>query len=235
MHPFLNTATRLAREVGHLLIKRLEQFQGDFATRRQLAERTYHDAENHLAELLIKCYPEHGIVNSTMQHNTKSDSIWYLEVINGIDNYARGIPHFALCTAILQNNKPQQCLIYDPMQEEMFTANLGDKAQLNNYRLRVSQEKLEHALIATTIPNNLASYSTACPALMLAYVAAGRLDGFYGKDLSVCVNAAGSLLVKTAGGLVIDESGQDCTIHSNDMIVSHPKLIKHLLHSLAKR
>ena len=141
--------------------------------------------------------------------NKDKENIWIIDPIDGTTNFLHGIPHFAICIAHQSKGKILTGLIFDPIKDEMFFAEKDKGAFLNNQRLRVSKKNsLEDCLFSSNHEgvkfSNLNMRYGGCAALDLAYVAAGRLDGFFHNKINLWDVAAGEILVKEAGGIVND-------------------------------
>jgi myo-inositol-1(or 4)-monophosphatase len=142
-------------------------------------------------------------------NNKDKDNIWIIDPIDGTTNFLHGIPHFAICVA-LQSNQEIVCgLIYDPIKDEMYYSEKNKGAFLNNHRLRVSKKSsLEDCLFSSNHEgvkfSDLNMRYSGCAALDLAYVASGRLDGFFHNKINFWDIAAGTLMVEEAGGIVND-------------------------------
>ncbi|MDB2428343.1 inositol monophosphatase [Candidatus Pelagibacter bacterium] len=139
--------------------------------------------------------------------NKDKENIWIIDPIDGTTNFLHGIPHFAICIAHQYKNEIISGLIFDPIKNEMFFAEKDKGAFLNNQRLRVSKKNsLEDCLFSSNHEGvkfaDLSMRYTGCAALDLAYVAAGRLDGFFHNKINIWDVAAGEILVKEAGGIV---------------------------------
>lgn len=176
---------------------------------------------------------------------------WIVDPLDGTTNFLHGLPHWAISIAAEVGGKVTAGVIYDPVKDELFWADLGSGAYINEKRLRVSSRSgLDSALLATGIPFKgrpdhgpfLAQIETVMPevagirrfgaaALDLAYVAAGRYDGFWESNLSPWDVAAGSLIVAEAGGFVTDFSGRKGTIDGSSIIAGNPD-IHRALHKL---
>ncbi|MDA8842554.1 inositol monophosphatase [Candidatus Pelagibacter bacterium] len=147
--------------------------------------------------------------------NKDKENIWIIDPIDGTTNFLHGIPHFAICIALQYRNEIISGLIFDPIKDEMFFAEKNKGAFLNNQRLRVSKKNsIDDCLFSSNHEgvkfSNLNMRYTGCAALDLAYVASGRLDGFFHNNINLWDVAAGEILVKEAGGIVND-------IHKFDM------------------
>jgi myo-inositol-1(or 4)-monophosphatase len=139
--------------------------------------------------------------------NKDKENIWIIDPIDGTTNFLHGIPHFAISVAHQSKNEIISGLIFDPIKDEMFFAEKDKGAFLNNQRLRVSKKNsLEECLFSSNHEglkfSNLNMRCSGCSALDLAYVASGRLDGFFHNNINLWDVASGSLLVKEAGGIV---------------------------------
>ena len=147
--------------------------------------------------------------------NKDQENVWIIDPIDGTTNFLHGIPHFAICIALQSKKEIISGLIFDPIKDEMFFAEKDKGAFLNNQRLRVSKKNsIDDCLFSSDYEgvkfSNLNMRYTGCAALDLAYVASGRLDGFFHNNINLWDVAAGEILVKEAGGIVND-------IHEFDM------------------
>ena len=141
--------------------------------------------------------------------NKDKENIWIIDPIDGTTNFLHGIPHFAICIALQHKNEIVSGLIFDPIKDEMFFAEKDKGAFLNNQRLRVSKKNsIDDCLFSSNHEgvkfSDLNMRYSGCAALDLAYVASGRLDGFFHNDINLWDVAAGEILVKEAGGIVND-------------------------------
>jgi myo-inositol-1(or 4)-monophosphatase len=251
MLAILNIAINAARKGGALLVRERERL-GTQCTAEHLAY-LQQQAGVLMEEIIHKSQPEHTIIMAHgEQPETKSDIVWHIEVVSGLENLSRHIPHYAIVIVIDERNKPRHTLVYDPNCEEIYTASVGGGAKCNNYRIRVNSEKTtKGCLIATStlqanqlkddsvlkdLNNDGATfYNQGCAALSLAYVAAGRLDSFYGIGLSRTENAAGALLIKEAGGLVGDLQGGPGHLDTGELLGADAKLFKILVKQFIKK
>ena len=145
---------------------------------------------------------EEGIINNKDKNNT-----WVIDPIDGTINYLHGVPHFAISIALKSYDQIIAGLIYDPIKDEMFYAEKNNGAYLNNQRIKVSKRNnIEDCMFAagSKVGNNegLLIRKSGCAALDMAYVAAGRYDGYFQKNLNLWDIAAGIVIVKEAGGIL---------------------------------
>ena len=141
--------------------------------------------------------------------NKDQENVWIIDPIDGTTNFLHGIPHFAICIALQSKKEIVSGLIFDPIKDEMFFAEKNKGAFLNNHRLRVSNKNsIENCLFSSNHEgvkfSDLNMRYGGCAALDLAYVASGRLDGFFHNNINLWDVAAGALLVEEAGGIVND-------------------------------
>ena len=168
-------------------------------------------AEKIIIEELNKSKKNFSILGeeSGSQLNKDQDNVWIIDPIDGTTNFLHGIPHFAISIALKSNNEIVSGLIYDPIKDEMFYAEKNNGAYFNNQRIRVSKKKeLSSCLFSTggkdKQNNDLNIRRSGSAALDMAYVAAGRYDGYFQNNLHLWDIAAGIILVKEAGGIVND-------------------------------
>jgi myo-inositol-1(or 4)-monophosphatase len=141
--------------------------------------------------------------------NKDQENVWIIDPIDGTTNFMHGIPHFAICIALQSKEEIVSGLIFDPIKDEMFFAEKNKGAYLNNHRLRVSKKNsIEDCLFSSNQEgikfSDLNIRNSGCAALDLAYVASGRLDGFFQNKINLWDVAAGALLVLEAGGVIND-------------------------------
>ena len=164
--------------------------------------------------------------------NNDKDNIWIIDPIDGTTNFLHGIPHFAICIALQSKDEIISSLVFDPIKDEMFFAEKNKGAYLNNQRLRVSSKNsIDDCLFASNHEglkfSNLNMRCTGCAALDLAYVASGRLDGFFHNKINLWDVAAGILLISEAGGTVNDINQfnvNNITIRASNSSISNQML-----------
>ena len=178
---------------------------------RDFVTKTDKHVEKILIEELSKTKKNYSFLSEEVGsiQNKDKDNIWIIDPIDGTTNFLHGIPHFAICIALESKKEIISGLIYDPIKDEMFYAEKNKGAYLNNQRLRVSNKNLiDECLFSSNHEgvkfSNLNMRYSGCAALDLAYVASGRLDGFFHNKINIWDVAAGALLVEEAGGIVND-------------------------------
>lgn len=252
MRPMLNTAVKAARQAGQTILKsldHLESIQVKEKQRNDFVTEVDRAVEQEIVELLKQTYPDHSILGEESGEQVGDDYRWLIDPIDGTTNFIHGLPHFAVSIALQYKGKTEVGVVYDPLRQELFTAVRGEGTRLDDKRIRVAEGKrLEHALIGTGfplkrqnhLPAYLASFSTifsecsgirraGAASLDLAYVASGRLDGFWEFFLEPWDMAAGLLLVKEAGGIVSDFSAKSESLNNGQVIAGSPKIYKALL------
>jgi len=256
MQPLLNIAVRAARRAGEIIVRGMNRLhrldvrakgQNDFVTEIDMA------AERDIIETIHKSYPDHEILAEESGSKGDNEFVWIIDPLDGTTNFMHGFPQFAVSIGVQRRGRMEHGVVYDPLRQELFTTSRGEGAQLDGKRIRVSSHSgLDRALIGTGFPyrSNLhwldaymamlksVTMQTAgirrpgSAALDLAYVAAGRLDGFWELGLSPWDTAAGSLLITEAGGLVGTIRGGEYT-QSGHIVAGTPKVYPALLEVLA--
>ncbi len=241
---------RASQDIEHLKITRKQQ--SDFVTEVDRA------AEAAIIEVLREAYPDYGILaeesGETPGTGDGNNYQWIIDPLDGTTNFIHGFPQYAVSIGLAYKGQMNQAVVYDTLRNEMFTASKGGGAFLNERRIRVSKcLKLEDALIGTGFPyrvfNQLDSYMSifkdlaqgaaglrrpGAASLDLAYVACGRLDGFWEFGLSPWDMAAGCLLITEAGGLVSDLSGGQTYMKTGNIVGGSPKVFAQLLQVIEK-
>ncbi len=260
MHPMLNIATRAARRAGTLIVRALEQrpnLQIDVKGKNDFVSEIDRQAEATIIDILQKAYPDHAILGEESglhegQSEKEKEYEWVIDPLDGTTNFLHGHPQFSISIGLKYQNRLELGLIYDPLREELYTAVRGEGALLNDRRIRVSGlNSLEGALLGTGFPfrkpqhldTYLKTFKALYPyvsdvrragsaALDLAYVAAGRLDGFWEIGLKEWDMAAGVLLVLEAGGLVSDFGGGHEYLTTGNIVAGSPKVLKGILQTI---
>ena len=165
-------------------------------------------AEKIIINELMKAKKNYSILSEECgsKINSDSENVWIIDPIDGTTNFLHGVPHFAISIALKSNNEIVSGLIYDPIKDEMFYAEKDNGAFFNNQRIKVSKKKdIESCLFGTggkKIEADLVTRKSGSAALDMAYVAAGRYDGYFQNNLNLWDVAAGIIIVKEAGGII---------------------------------
>ena len=212
--PNLNIMIKAAEKASKSLIRdfgEVEKLQVSKKGPRDFVTKTDKNVEKILIDELSKIKKNYSILSEEIGkiENKDSENVWIIDPIDGTTNFLHGIPHFAICIALESKKEIISGLIYDPIKDEMFYAEKNKGAYLNNQRLRVSNKNsLDECLFSSNQEgikfSNLNMRYSGCAALDLAYVASGRLDGFFHNKINIWDIAAGALLVEEAGGIVND-------------------------------
>ena len=259
MHPTLNIAVKAARRAGKVINRAsldidalhvsLKQ-QSDYVTEVDRA------AEAEIIDVLRTAYPAYGILaeeSGLAGTDAEAEFQWIIDPLDGTTNFIHGLPQYAISIALAKKGVVQQAVVFDPNRNELFTASKGGGAFINGRRMRVAQRtKLADTLIGTGFPcrmfDHIDTYlaifkeiarKTAgmrrpgAAALDLAWVACGRMDGFWELGLAPWDMAAGSLLITEAGGLVGDLAGEANYLQTGNIVGGNPKIFSQLLQIIA--
>jgi len=250
----INVLVKASRKAAKVLIRdygEVEKLQvslkdpGDFVT------MTDKKVEKILIEELQKARPDYSILSEETGYIKKGEEFkWIIDPIDGTANFLHGIPHFAISIGLEKNDEIICGIIYDPIKDEMFFAEKGNGSYLNNQRIRVSsRSKLNNCMVVTGGPRRDSSerekvieeykkFSSAVDvpirkmgsaALDMAYVAAGRFDGFWQRNLNYWDIAAGIIIVKEAGGFVTDFSGNNKYVENKTILVANSKINEEMI------
>ena len=242
------------------LVKVTEKQHNDFVTEVDKAAeaaiievlQTAYPAHGILAEESGRSWAA-GAAAAVEKSGEEPDYVWIIDPLDGTTNFIHGFPQYCISIALAHKGQMMQAVIYDPTRNDLFTATKGRGAYLNDKRLRVSKRaRMAEALLGTGFPfrRDFAQIDFYLPmfrlmtqqavgirrpgsaALDLAYVAAGRLDGFFEMGLAPWDIAAGSLLVTEAGGLIGDFQGEPGYLHGGDVLAGNPKIFAQLVQTL---
>ncbi|CAC9435102.1 inositol monophosphatase family protein [bacterium endosymbiont of Bathymodiolus sp. 5 South] len=256
MHPTLNIAIKAARKAGDIILRYHNQI--DLLTIENKAANDFVSevdkaAEDAIIDELKYAFPDHCILgeeNGEILGNSRFQ--WIVDPLDGTTNYLHGFPQYCVSIALYEDKEATHAVVYDPFKEEMFTASKGQGAYLNEQRIRTTHTRgFENTLIGTGFPfkapRHLDAYldmfkaihpqvagirRAGSAALDLAYLAAGRLDGFWEIELSIWDIAAGALLVKEAGGFIGDFSGRDKFLETGNVVAGNEKVFKEILKTI---
>ena len=212
--PNLNLMIKAAEKASKSVIRdfgEIEKLQVSKKGPRDFVTKTDKKVEKILIEELSKSKKNYSFITEEAGeiNNKDKENIWIIDPIDGTTNFLHGIPHFAICIALKSKEQITNGLIFDPIKDEMFFVEKNKGAFLNNQRLRVSNKNsLDDCLFSSNHEgvklSNLNMRCSGCAALDLAYVASGRLDGFFHNKINLWDVAAGALMVEEAGGMVND-------------------------------
>ena len=212
--PNLNIMIKAAEKASKILIRdfgELEKLQVSSKGPSDFVTNSDKKVEKILIEELTKSRKKFSIISEEIGEvkNSDKDNYWIIDPIDGTSNFLHGIPHFAISIALKSNKEIVSGLVFDPIKNEMFYGEKNNGAYFNNQRIRVSKKKnLDECLFATggknEILNSLNVRKTGSAALDMAYVGAGRYDGYFQKNLNIWDIAAGIIIINEAGGKVND-------------------------------
>ncbi len=248
----VNTAVRAARAAADYIVRssrHLDTLKVSEKSPRDFVSDVDQEAERRIIEKIRAAYPDHAILAEESGLDGEHEYQWIIDPLDGTTNFLHGFPNYSVSIAVCRNGKVEHGVIYDPNLDELFVATRGGGATLNNRRIRVSRrENLSGALLSTGFPfrptQNVDLYLATLRALMsktsgirrpgsaaldLAYLAAGRVDGFWEFNLRIWDYAAGVLMVQEAGGLVTDMEGGHSFMESGDLVAANPKVIREIL------
>jgi myo-inositol-1(or 4)-monophosphatase len=255
MQALLNTAVKAARKGGDAALRYLNRVaeldirtkaRNEFVTQVDLA------AETAIIESIRERYPTHGFLAEESGAHAGDEFVWIIDPLDGTTNFLHGFPVFSVSLALKVRDQIEVGVVYDPCRQELFTATRGGGAQVDGKRIRVSgRPGLDGALIGTGFPYRsntqwLDRYMRMLRAVMeetagvrrpgsaaldLCYVAAGRLDGFWEFGLSPWDMAAGTLMIREAGGIVTSLTPGNDPVETGNVLAGSPK-VHEALHQL---
>jgi len=257
-HPVLNVAIEAAYAAGKIMrqqIHHVDAIPVERKARHDYVCEVDKACEAEIVREIKRYYPDHAFLCEESGKTGDDKHVWVIDPLDGTSNYLHGIPHFAVSIAQQVNGRTEHGVVYDPMREELFTASKGGGAFMNNKRLRVSaRTELEGAVLATAFPfrerNKLQDYAKIFQAVFariedirragtasldLAWVAAGRMDGYFEMGLRPWDVAAGALIVREAGGVVLDFDGNDTVEESGNIIAAPYKVMTPLRTLISSR
>ncbi len=255
MHPLLNIAVRAARRAGEVIARslpKLESIEIHAKDRHDYVTEVDRAAEQEIIGIIRHHYPAHAVLAEESGASGDNETRWIIDPLDGTTNFLHGFPVYAVSIACEVRGRLEVATVYDVLRQELFTATRGVGAQLDSRRIRVSKRRgLEGALLATGFPfranADLDTYlemlrivmpqvagvrRPGSAALDLAYVAAGRVDGFWELGLKPWDTAAGALLITEAGGLISRIDGEPYE-HGADVCAGTPRIHAALLAAFA--
>lgn len=259
MHPMLNIAIRAARNAGKVIVKGYENLESVEVEEKSLYDYVSSvdkEAEVAIIGTLQKSYPDHSFLceESGIIVGKDKDHQWIIDPLDGTTNFIHSIPHFCVSIALKVKGRTEVAVVFDPIRNELFSAVKGQSSQINGYRTRASLVKnLTGTLLATGFPFKQKHHTetylnifkdffmiasdmrrSGSPALDLAYVAAGRMDGFWEFGLKPWDIAAGELLLKESGAMMTDFNGGNDHMKSGNVVAANPKLLREMLNVIRK-
>ncbi len=252
MHPLLNIAVAAARAAGRIIVRYLDRVDTlDVSTKylNEFVTKVDQEAEAIIIADIRKAYPDHAILAEESGAAGDSEYRWIIDPLDGTTNYLHGFPQFCVSIAVEYRGRLDQGVVFDPLRQELFTASRGAGARLDDRRIRVTrQSTLEGSLLGTgfpfrgaydldtyletmraLVPRSAGVRRAGAAALDLAYVAAGRLDGFWEFGLEPWDMAAGVLMIQEAGGMVTDAQGGEAYMKTGDVVAGTPKVLRELV------
>lgn len=255
MHPLLNIAVQAARRAGEVIaraVPRLDSLEVTSKGRNDYVSDVDRAAEREIIAIIRKHYPQHSILAEESGASGEHEVRWIIDPLDGTTNFLHGLPVFSVSIAAEVRGRLEVGVVYDPMRLELFTAARGVGAQLEGKRIRVTKARaLEGTLLATGFPfranSDFETYLSMLRVIMpqaagirragsaaldLAYVAAGRVDGFWELGLQPWDTAAGALLVQEAGGHISRLDGGDYE-HGGNLVAGGQKVHAALMAAIA--
>jgi len=253
MHPLLNIGVRAARRAGDLIVRHINQLDAikvDAKGRNDFVSEVDRMAEADIIRTVQRSYPDHAFLAEESGASGDAEYVWIIDPLDGTTNFLHGFPVFCVSIAVMHRGRLEHGVIFDPLRNELFTTSRGAGASVDGRKMRVSDTRLmEKSLIGTGYPYKqdatwLDAYMgmlkdamretsgvrrPGAAALDLAYVAAGRLDGFWEIGLNIWDVAAGVLMIQECGGIVTDLGGRDGWQQSGNIVAGNPKIHEALL------
>lgn len=248
MSELLDVAIRAAKKAGSYVytsVPHVRELQIEEKSLNDYVSEVDRESERIVRSELLKEFPDHCVLGEEFgaYGDSQARIKWIIDPLDGTTNFLRGIPHYAVSIAALADGKPVAGVVFDPAKDELFCAVMGDGATLNGVEISVTERPMRGALLATGVPysghrlEQLPQFLTTMESLLgqqtsgirrlgsaaldLAYVAAGRYDGFWEASLSIWDIAAGVLLVGEAGGQVSDFAVGDTMLDSGNIVAAN--------------
>jgi myo-inositol-1(or 4)-monophosphatase len=248
MQAFLNTAVKAARLAGDTAIrysKRLDELDVRSKARNDFFSQVDLAAEEVIIETVRERYPNHSFLAEESGQQGDHDHVWIIDPLDGTTNYLHGFPMYSVSIALQIKGRIVTGVVYDPVRQELFTAIRGAGAQLDGRKIRMNNRRsIDGALIGTGFPYRanevwMETYLNQFRAVMnvagdvrragsaaldLSYLAAGRLDGFWEFGLQPWDMAAGSLILREAGGIISGMTDDGDYMETGNVIAGTPKI-----------
>jgi myo-inositol-1(or 4)-monophosphatase len=248
MNALQNVAVMAARRGGAILIRhlnKLDKLKVEKKGHNDFVSDADRAAEEAVIEVIRNHYPEDAILAEESGKQGDSDTVWIIDPLDGTTNFLHGFPQFCVSVGVQIKGRMEAAAVYDPISQDLFAAARGEGATLNDRKIRVSGRKeMEYALIGTGFPfrqkdmdmgpylemlgkvvkNTAGVRRPGAAALDLCYVAAGRLDAFWEIGLKPWDLAAGSLIIREAGGIVSALDGSENYLEAGHILCGTPKV-----------
>ena len=244
----MNVAIEAAHAAGEIMRRQMQNVEAipvERKARHDYVSGVDRACEAEIVRQIKRYYPDHAFLCEEGGASGEHEAVWVIDPLDGTSNYLHGLPHFAVSIAQQVKGRTQHAVVFDPVRDELFNASRGSGAYVNNKRMRVSARNgLEGAILATAFPfrnrDKLQSYGrifqsvfekvedfrrAGTASLDLAWVAAGRMDGYFEIGLKPWDVAAGALLVREAGGVVLDFEGTDAVEEAGTIIAAPYKVM----------
>jgi myo-inositol-1(or 4)-monophosphatase len=257
-HPVLKVAMDAAHAAGAIMRRQMHHVDAipvERKARHDYVSEVDRACEAEIVREISRYYPDHAFLCEEGGASGESESVWVIDPLDGTSNFLHGLPHFAVSIAYQFKGRTEHAVVYDPVRDEMFSASRGSGALLNNKRIRVSSRNgLEGAIMATAFPfrkpemvpvysrifqsvlTKIEDFRRAGTAsLDLTWVAAGRMDGFFEIGLKPWDVAAGAMIVREAGGVVMDFEGSDAVEEAGTIIAAPYKVMTPLRRLIASK
>jgi len=257
MHPLLNIAfdaVKNARKTILSALENLENLEIQEKAKNDFVTEIDKEVEQIIVDTIHDSYPDHAILGEESGAAGEHEYTWIIDPIDGTSNFIHGHPHFSTSIAIQHKNRIENGLIYDHLRHELFHATRGSGAYLDNKRIRVSKHAtlsksllgygfvprkteflpLHLKTVEILLPATTGMRRSGSAALDLAYVASARLDAMWEFGLNKWDIAAGTLMIKEAGGIVCDEAGGETYLEKGNVVAGNSVIIKELIKIIKK-
>lgn len=254
----INTAKKAALEAGNIVMEHFHKVPTEAIrskSKNDFLSFVDEQSEQAIISVIKQSFPDHAfLAEESGASQNDNDYLWIIDPLDGTTNYITGLPVFAISIALLHKGEPIVGVIYDPLHNEMFWAEKGKGAFLNDLPIRVSNKpRLDQSLIATGFPfkakhfldvylqafkdifeSSVGMRRMGAAAIDLAYVAAGRFDGFWELGLSPWDIAAGAVIIREAGGRISDFWDNDAFLYKNYTVATNGLIHKELIAKITK-
>ncbi len=256
MNPATQIAIRAARKAGSLAMRyfhRVDTLRVQRKSERELVSMVDQQAEQTIIQTIREVYPGHAVLAEESGVQGQGDSEWIIDPLDGTHNYLHGLPQFAVSVALRHRGLVQTGVIYEPVCNNLYVAERGGGALLNDRRLRIRQQLVSHGTLVCSsmgrcdtdqqalyfavqqalLTAGISLRQSGSSALDLAHVAAGSLDAVWQQGIQPWDIAAGMLLVREAGGIVTTLLGETSSLEQGDLLAGNRKVHAAMLQYIA--